>query len=116
MQTPEQVADCLRYEEMDAQELDYAFLFAESPKFTMEGRCMYCNHCLPCTQHINIAQVNKYLDMAELHGVTPTLRGHYEALEHRAGECVGCEVCQSQCPFQVKIVERMRRAEELFGS
>lgn len=116
MQTPEQVADCLRYEEMDAQELDYAFLFAKSPKFTMEGRCMYCNHCLPCTQHINIAQVNKYLDMAELHGVTPTLRGHYEALEHRAGECVGCEVCQSQCPFQVKIVERMRRAEELFGS
>lgn len=114
METVEQVADCLRYEEMAEKELDYSFIFSETPKFDMNGRCMYCNHCLPCPQTINIAQVSKYLDMALLNGATPTLRGHYDALEHRASECIGCGICEAQCPFSVPVVERMQKAAELF--
>lgn len=115
MQSPEQVADCLRYETMTPEELDYSFLFAAEPKFSMQGRCMYCNHCLPCAKHINIAQLSKYLDMALLDGVTPTLQGHYDALEHHAGECIGCGRCETQCPFNVPIMQRMKQAAELFG-
>lgn len=115
MQSPEQVADCLRYETMTQEELDYSFLFAAEPKFSMQGRCMYCNHCLPCAKHINIAQLGKYLDMALLDGVTPTLQGHYDALEHHAGECIACGRCETQCPFGVPIMQRMKKAEELFG-
>ena len=81
----------------------------------MQGRCMYCNHCLPCAKHINIAQLSKYLDMALLDGVTPTLQGHYDALEHHAGECIGCGRCETQCPFNVPIMQRMKQAAELFG-
>lgn len=114
METEEQVADCLCYETMTDAELDYSFIFSQSPKFSMDGRCMYCNHCLPCPQHINIAQISKYLDMALLNGATPSLRGHYDALEHRAGECIGCGICETQCPFSVPIVERMQKAAELF--
>ena len=115
MQSPEQVADCLRYETMTPEVLDYSFLFAAEPKFSMQGRCMYCNHCLPCAKHINIAQLSKYLDMALLDGVTPTLQGHYDALEHHAGECIGCGRCETQCPFNVPIIQRMKQAAELFG-
>ena len=115
MQSPEQVADCLRYETMTPEELDYSFLFAAEPQFSMQGRCMYCNHCLPCAKHINIAQLSKYLDMALLDGVTPTLQGHYDALEHHAGECIGCGRCETQCPFNVPIIQRMKQAAELFG-
>ncbi len=115
MQSPEQVADCLRYEEMNEEELDYSFLFASEPKFSMQGRCMYCNHCLPCTEHINIAQLGKYLDMALLDGATPTLRAHYDALEHHAGECIRCGRCEKQCPFDVPIMARMEKAKVLFG-
>ena len=115
MQSPEQVADCLRYETLTPEELDYSFLFAAEPKFSMQGRCMYCNHCLPCAKHINIAQLSKYLDMALLDGVTPTLQGHYDALEHHAGECIGCGRCETQCPFNVPIIQRMKQAAELFG-
>lgn len=115
MQSPEQVADCVRYETMMPEELDYSFLFAAEPKFSMQGRCMYCNHCLPCAKHINIAQLSKYLDMALLDGVTPTLQGHYDALEHHAGECIGCGRCETQCPFNVPIMQRMKQAAELFG-
>ena len=100
---------------MTQEELDYSFLFAAEPKFSMQGRCMYCNHCLPCAKHINIAQLSKYLDMALLDGVTPTLQGHYDALEHHAGECIACGRCETQCPFGVPIMQRMKKAEELFG-
>ena len=114
METVEQVADCLRYETMSEEELDYSFLFSQAPKFSMDGRCMYCNHCLPCPQHINIAQVQKYLDMALLDGVSPTLQGHYDSLEQKAGDCIACGICETQCPFSVSIVERMQKAAALF--
>lgn len=65
--------------------------------------------------NINIAQLSKYLDMALLDGVTPTLQGHYDALEHHAGECIGCGRCETQCPFNVPIMQRMKQAAELFG-
>lgn len=114
METVEQVADCMRYKTMPDAEQDYSFIFTQPPQFSMGSRCMYCNHCLLCPQHINIPQVSKYLDMALLNRASPTLRGHYAALEHRAGECIGCGICEIQCPFSVPIVERMRKAVNLF--
>ena len=44
-----------------------------------------------------------------------SLREHYRALAHTAGECVGCRGCEARCPFGVEIAERMARAAELFG-
>lgn len=91
------------------------YFILKKTKFGYEIDCMYCNHCLPCAKHINIAQLSKYLDMALLDGVTPALQGHYDALEHHAGECIGCGRCETQCPFNVPIIQRMKQAAELFG-
>ena len=115
MQSLNDVRDCLAYEEASPEDTDYSFIFASAPKFSMSGRCMYCNHCLPCTSHINIAQVNKYLDLAVAAGeASPTLREHYAALDHKASECVECGRCEPSCPFGVQIIERMRQARDLF--
>ena len=115
MQSLENVKDCLAYEEASPAETDYSDIFATAPKFSMSGRCMYCNHCLPCAAHINIAQVNKYLDLAAAAGnVTPSLREHYAALEHKASECIQCGRCEKSCPFDVRIMERMKQARTLF--
>ena len=65
--------------------------------------------------NIDIAMVNKYYDLASMQPEMPaTIRAHYEALEHRADECVGCKSCESRCPFGVKIAERMGEATKLF--
>ena len=37
------------------------------------------------------------------------------ALGHQAGECVGCQSCESRCPFGVEISRRMRETAKLFG-
>lgn len=47
--------------------------------------------------------------------VPATVHSHYELLEHKASECIGCQACESRCPFGVPIAERMKKTAELFG-
>ena len=76
---------------------------------------MYCGHCAPCTGGIDIAQVNKFVDLALPQETVPdTLRDHYQLLEHRASECVECCACGPNCPCGVDIIGKMHVAEELF--
>ena len=66
--------------------------------------------------HIDIAAVNKYLDLCELDGVpADTLLEHYRALPAAAGDCLACHACEKRCPFGVPVVSRMARAKERFG-
>ena len=41
--------------------------------------------------------------------VPETVREHYAALAHKAGECIACGACSKRCPFGVDAVENMRR-------
>ncbi len=97
-------------------EKDYTPFLKSNPKFSFAGHCMYCGHCAPCSAKINIADVNKFLDLSIAQGEVPeTVREHYLALEHHAGECIACGRCESNCPFGVAIMDKMKQAVELFG-
>ena len=83
----------------------------------IEDRCIYCGHCQPCTVGINIAEVNKYSDLAQMQDEAPaSVRDHYLALEVRAGDCTGCGACEANCPFGVPIAQRMEETAALFGA
>ena len=116
--TPEQVEQAVAYETASEEEKNYAQVLASAPKHTfIQGECTYCGHCKPCPVDIDIAMVNKYYDLAEMQGEVPaTVKAHYLALNHRAGQCIGCRSCESRCPFGVKIAQRMEKAAELFGA
>ena len=65
---------------------------------------------------IDIAMVNKFYDLAITQPTVPeSVKAHYEALGITASSCVGCQSCESRCPFGVKVAERMAKAAELFG-
>ena len=115
--TPEHVEQAVAYETASEEEKDYASVLASAPKHTYAGgQCTYCGHCKPCPMEIDIAMVNKYYDLAVQQPEVPaTLRAHYEALGHHAGECVGCRSCEERCPFGVPVAARMKRTAELFG-
>ena len=38
-----------------------------------------------------------------------------KALARHAGDCLQCGVCETRCPFDVKIRENMQRAKKIFG-
>ena len=114
--TVQELRHCAGYETARGEERDYAKVLAAMPKLRYEGHCMYCGHCAPCPRGIDVASVTKFLNLSRAQGAVPeTVREHYAALAHTAGECVGCGQCEQRCPFGVPVRENMRRAQALFG-
>ncbi len=114
--TPEHVVDAVAYEDATPEQLDYASVLAGAPRNAYFGQCTYCGHCAPCTVGIDIATVNKYYDLAVMQEIVPdSVREHYRALDVTAADCTACESCEGRCPFGVKIADKMRKAQELFG-
>ena len=111
-----QVREAVGYLELSDAERDYAPIVG-SRRNDFKGNCVYCNHCRPCPAGIDIAAVNKYLDIAKLEesAVPPGIAQHYRALEHTASECIGCGSCEKRCPFGVPVIENMKLAARLFG-
>lgn len=111
-----QVREAVGYLELPDAERDYAPIVG-SRRNDFKGNCVYCNHCRPCPAGIDIAAVNKYLDIAKLEESTipPSIAQHYRALEHTASECIGCGSCEKRCPFDVPVIENMQLAARLFG-
>jgi len=117
--TREQMLESLDYLNAGEEDRDYSDV-VQKYQGSLKGSCVYCNHCLPCPSAINIAAVNKCLDIAavpdKLSGTIDTINtGNYSALEHRASECSACGNCEKRCPFSVPVVQNMKKAAALFG-
>lgn len=114
--TKEQINEAVSYETASEEEKDYESIILNAPLNSYKGQCTYCGHCKPCPMDIDIAMVNKFYDLAIIQDKVPeSIKSHYEALNHKANECIGCKACESRCPFSVNISDRMKKASELFG-
>ena len=124
----EQLAESIAYCDATEEERSYAEAFAAFPRVSWSGHCMYCTHCHPCPAEISIADVTKFLNLVVAHNesngiaegspefrVPDTEAMHYKVLEHHAGDCLQCGLCETRCPFYVSIRENMKRAEKIFG-
>ena len=114
--TKEQVDAAIAYETASEEAKDYASVLANAPFHSYRGECTYCGHCKPCVANLDIAMINKFYDLATMQPKVPAaVQSHYELLEHKASECIGCQACESRCPFGVPIAERMEKTAHLFG-
>jgi predicted aldo/keto reductase-like oxidoreductase len=116
-QSRQHVLDAVKYLSLPDEEKDYAPIIG-SVKKDFRGSCVYCNHCLPCPSEIDIASVNKYLDIAVLdeNNIPPGTAHHYRELKSHASDCIECGSCEERCPFGVSVIENMQRATKLFGN
>jgi predicted aldo/keto reductase-like oxidoreductase len=106
-----ELAAALEFLEATEDEKDYSQLLSDFGRY-VEGECVYCNHCLPCPESIDIGQVNRLLDAAQIL-LTEQLRATYHALPAKASACTACAVCAQRCPFGVDVIGRMRLAATL---
>ncbi len=115
-QSRAEIAASTQYFELDDAARDYMGVLG-SMRNDFKGNCVYCNHCQPCPAGIDIAAVNKYLDIARLtpDNVPPSIRSHYRGLSHHGGECISCGSCEQRCPFEVSIIDHMAEAQAVFG-
>lgn len=113
----EEVYNAVNYLNLTDEQRDYSKA-VQSYKGTLEAKCMYCNHCLPCPSQIDIAAITKLLDIAALDeaNVPVQIREQYSSAVHKASECISCGSCESKCPFSVHVIENMRSASRIFES
>lgn len=112
VRTVADLEDALRYYTASKEERDY-FFGSTLQHRDMRGTCVYCNHCLPCPVGIDIGAVHKYLDLT-LAG-DDLAREHYHSLQKNARDCIGCGSCEANCPFQVAVREKMKKAEQVMA-
>lgn len=111
----QEIYDALEYFKVSDAKKDYSYIFIGNNNIKITGRCMYCNHCLPCPSNINIAKVTKFLDLALIQERVPeTIKEHYFSLEKNSDDCIMCGKCEPNCPFGVKIRQNMKKARAVF--
>ena len=114
-QTREEVLEAVNYLNLTDEEKDYSQAI-KNHRGTLDSKCMYCNHCLPCPSQINIASITRLLDIAALdeNNIPSKIKKEYSLSPHKASECIACGQCEARCPFNVKIIENMEEAARLF--
>ena len=114
--TPKEIQEAVKYFDLDDAQRDYTEVMS-SISGGLKGACLYCSHCQPCPSQIDIATVNKYLDIAMLDSanIPPSILSHYQNLEHKGNECTGCGSCESRCPFGVPVIENMKKAHAVLA-
>lgn len=115
-QSTKQVEEAVGYLHTTAEQRDYMNIIS-GYQGELSGKCVYCNHCQPCPVDIDIAMVNKYLDIALLNvaNIPPSIKQHYKSLPASGADCIACGSCEEKCPFSVPIINNMERAGELLG-
>jgi predicted aldo/keto reductase-like oxidoreductase len=111
--TVDEVKTALSYVNASPEERDYSAIDSNA-LWKMSGRCVYCNHCLPCPVGIEIGSLIRLLDAAE-RAKSDQITTSYRALRKNASACTGCGDCTERCPFGVPVVERMERAVDVLG-
>jgi predicted aldo/keto reductase-like oxidoreductase len=106
-----EIEEAVAYCDATEEERDFTGIYRHVG--VAENSCLYCNHCLPCPVHINIAGVTRLLDDGRI-DMTAAIRESYAALDVKASACIACGACEKRCPFGVKIIENMRSAAHLF--
>jgi predicted aldo/keto reductase-like oxidoreductase len=112
---PQEIKEILAYYTSTKKALDYSEPIAKS-RWSVKGNCLYCNHCLPCSVNINIAEINKLLDSFNSSGTSnvDSLQKKYDAFSVKASSCIRCGECQKRCPFDVEIMKKMEKSMAIF--
>ena len=77
--------------------------------------CRRCNYCQPCTAGINISGVFLMEGYLKRYGLGDWAKSRYAGFAKKAGDCIGCGVCETRCPYQLPIRESISRCKDEFG-
>ena len=115
-QSKAHIEEAVNYLTTTSEQRDYTDIISQY-RGELTGQCVYCNHCQPCPVDIDIATVNKYLDIALLdkNNIPPSIKQHYKSLPVSGLDCISCGICEEKCPFSVPIIKNMKQASELLA-
>jgi len=80
--------------------------------------CRMCGLCEgQCPKGLPVANMLRFVMYAEDYGQFALGREHFQALsaEHQSVRCNDCETCAIQCPYGVRVAERLTRGQSIFA-
>jgi predicted aldo/keto reductase-like oxidoreductase len=75
--------------------------------------CRRCGYCLPCTKGINIPFVFLCEGYVTRYNLGEWGLSRYQTLPAKASDCISCKVCESRCPYKLKISEKMKKVAKI---
>lgn len=72
--------------------------------------CRQCGYCLPCAVGINIPAVFRLDGYFTRYGQEEWARQQYVTLSPQADACAECGECESRCPYQLPIRQKLKQA------
>lgn len=78
--------------------------------------CRRCNYCQPCTAGISISGIFVLEGYLQRYGLGDWAQKRYDALNKKAGDCIGCGACEKRCPYQLPIRQMLARCKQEFGA
>ncbi len=72
--------------------------------------CRDCGHCMPCPQNIDTAAALRFHTLYTSYGLKKWAKKLYSGLEVKADKCTECGECTTKCPYQLPIIEKLRKA------
>jgi predicted aldo/keto reductase-like oxidoreductase len=107
-----EVDQALAYLNATTEQRDFAPLLDYFYNYE-SGVCVYCNHCLPCPAQLDIGEIIRFIDMWKLTHL-PEIKQKYRNLTIKILDCTHCLMCESRCPFDVKIMMRFEEGKRIF--
>jgi predicted aldo/keto reductase-like oxidoreductase len=81
-----------------------------------ENVCRDCRYCSDCPEDIEVWRIMQMVDRARAYPYEwPKFRTEYAAMEVKADACQECGNCEESCPFDLNIIERLKKAHEHFN-
>ena len=77
--------------------------------------CRRCGYCAPCAVGINISGAFLFAGYLERYHLEDWARERYATLPVKASACIGCGVCETRCPYNLPIREKMKKIAKEFG-
>ena len=70
--------------------------------------CRRCGYCMPCEAGIDIPTTFIFHLQYHRYGMSDVIPKRYAAMPARASDCIGCGICETRCPYDLPIRERMK--------
>ena len=77
--------------------------------------CRRCNYCAPCAAGISIPLIFINEGYYSRYNLKEWAVAKYNAMDKTAGDCIGCGVCETRCPYNLPIRKMMENAKNIFG-
>ena len=78
--------------------------------------CRRCGYCAPCAVGIAIPNIFTFEGYLSRYGLADWAKDRYAAMSAKAGDCIGCGLCETRCPYHLPIRQMLKVCAIKFGA